>query len=80
MKHITIACENTDAIQAMYVDGILVREEDNFYLSDIAEVVEGKIVTLRILEVDLPEDNEWPELLEDLIEMQTRLTDVDNDG
>jgi hypothetical protein len=80
MKHITIACENTDAIQAMYVDGILVREEDNFYLSDIAEVAEGKIVTLRILEVDLPEDNEWPELLEDLIEMQKRLTDVDNDG
>ena len=80
MKHIDIACENTDAIQAMYVDGILVREEDNFYLSDIAEVAEGKIVTLRILEVDLPEDNEWPELLEDLIEMQTRLTDVDNDG
>ena len=79
MKHITIACENTDAIQAMYVDGILVRE-DGFYLSDIAEVAEGKIVTLRILEVDLPEDNEWLELLEDLIEMQTRLTDVDNDG
>lgn len=47
MKHITIACENTDAIQAMYVDGILVRDEDNFYLSDIAEVAEGKIVTLR---------------------------------
>ena len=80
MKHITIACENTDAIQAMYVDGILVREEDNFYLSDIAEVAEGKIVTLRILEVDLTDDDEWPELLEDLIEMQKRLTDVDNDG
>lgn len=77
MKHITIACENTDAIQAMYVGGILVREEDNFYLSDIAEVAEGKIVTLRILEVDVPEDNEWPELLEDLIEMQKRLTDVE---
>jgi len=61
----------------MYVDGILVRDEDNFYLSDIAEVAEGKIVTLRILEVDLTEDNEWPELLEDLIEMQKRLTDVD---
>ena len=80
MKHLTIACENTDAIQAMYVDGILVREEDNFYLSDIAEVAEGKIVTLRILEVDLTDDDEWPELLEDLIEMQKRLTDVDNDG
>jgi len=26
------------------------------------------------------EDNEWPEMLEDLIEMQKRLTDVDNDG
>jgi hypothetical protein len=77
MKHITIACENTDAIQAMYVDGILVREEDNFYLSDIAEVAEGKIVTLRILEVDLTDDDEWPELLEDLIEMQKRLTDVE---
>ncbi len=77
MKHITIACENTDAIQAMYVDGILLREEDNFYLSDIAEIAEGKIVTLRILEVDLTEDNEWPELLEDLIEMQKRLTDVE---
>jgi hypothetical protein len=61
----------------MYVGGILVREEDNFYLSDIAEVAEGKIVTLRILEVDVPEDNEWPELLEDLIEMQKRLTDVE---
>ena len=80
MKHITIACENTDAIQAMYVDGVLVREEDNFYLSDIAEIAEGKIVTLRILEVGFLEDNEWPELLEDLIEMQKRLTDVDNDG
>ncbi len=77
MKHITIACENTDAIQAMYVDGILLREEDNFYLSDIAEIAEGKIVTLRILEVDLTEDNEWPEMLEDLIEMQKRLTDVE---
>jgi len=77
MKHIDIACENTDAIQAMYVDGILVREEDNFYLSDIAEVAEGKIVTLRILEVDLTDDDEWPELLEDLIEMQKRLTDVE---
>jgi len=77
MKHITIACENTDAIQAMYVDGILVRDEDNFYLSDIAEVAEGKIVTLRILEVDLTDDDEWPELLEDLIEMQKRLTDVE---
>ena len=76
MKHITIACENTDAIQAMYVDGILVRDEDNFYLSDIAEVAEGKIVTLRILGVDLTDD-EWPELLEDLIEMQKRLTDVE---
>jgi hypothetical protein len=64
----------------MYVDGILVRDEDNFYLSDIAEIAEGKIVTLRILEVDLTEDNEWPELLEDLIEMQKRLTDVDNAG
>jgi len=61
----------------MYVDGILVREEDNFYLSDIAEVAEGKIVTLRILEVDLTDDDEWPELLEDLIEMQKRLTDVE---
>jgi hypothetical protein len=79
MKHLTIACENTDAIQAMYVDGILLRDEDNFYLSDIAEVAEGKIVTLRILEVDLTDD-EWPELLEDLIEMQKRLTDVDNAG
>ena len=77
MKHITIASENTDAIQAMYFDGILVREEDNFYLSDIAEVAEGKIVTLRILEVDLTDDDEWPELLEDLIEMQKRLTDVE---
>ncbi len=77
MKHITIACENTDAIQAIYVDGILLREEDNFFLSDIAEVAEGKIVTLRILEVDLTEDNEWPEMLEDLIEMQKRLTDVE---
>ena len=77
MKHITIACENTDAIQAMYVDGVLVREEDNFYLSDIAEIAEGKIVTLRILEVGFLEDNEWPELLEDLIEMQKRLTDVE---
>ena len=77
MKHITIACENTDGVQAMYVDGVLVREEDNFYLSDIAEIAEGKIVTLRILEVGFLEDNEWPELLEDLIEMQTRLTDVE---
>ena len=77
MKHVDIACENTDAIQAMYVDGILVRDEDNFYLSDIAEVAEGKIVTLRILEVDLTEDNEWPEMLEDLIEMQKRLTDAE---
>ena len=80
MKHITIACENTDAIQAMYVDGILLRDEDNFFLSDIAEVAEGKIVTLRILEVDLTDDDEWPESLEDLIEMQKRLTDVDNAG
>ena len=80
MKHLTIACENTDAVQAMYVDGVLVREEDDFYLSDIAEIAEGKIVTLRILEVGFLEDNEWPELLEDLIEMQKRLTDVDNDG
>jgi hypothetical protein len=80
MKHLTIACENTDAVQAMYVDGVLAREEDNFYLSDIAEIAEGKIVTLRILEVGFLEDNEWPELLEDLIEMQKRLTDVDNDG
>ena len=80
MKHLTIACENTDAVQAMYVDEVLVREEDNFYLSDIAEIAEGKIVTLRILEVGFLEDNEWPELLEDLIEMQKRLTDVDNDG
>ena len=77
MKYITIACENTDAIQAMYFDGVLVRDTDNFYLSDIAEVAEGKIVTLRILEVGFLEDNEWPELLEDLIEMQKRLTDVD---
>jgi len=77
MKHITIACENNDGVQAIYVDGILLREEDNFYLSDIAEVAEGKIVTLRILEVDLTDDDEWPELLEDLIEMQKRLTDVE---
>jgi hypothetical protein len=63
--------------QAMYVDGIFRDEDANFYLSDIAEIAEGKIVTLRILEVDLPEDNEWPELLEDLIEMQKRLTDVE---
>ena len=77
MKHITIACENTDAIQAIYVDGILLREEDNFYLSDIAEVAEGKIVTLRILEVSFLDDNEWPKMLEDLIEMQKRLTDVE---
>jgi hypothetical protein len=80
MKHIDIACENNDEVQAMYVDGILRREADDFYLSDIAEVAEGKIVTLHILEVNLTEDFEWPELLEDLIEMQKLMTDIDNAG
>ena len=76
MKSIVVASENTDAIQALYVNGELKVFEDTIYVSIIMEFVEaGEPITLRQQSVDLPENADWPETLEGLMDLQKQMAD-----
>ena len=76
MKSIVVASENTDATQALYVDGELRVFEDTIYVSIIMEFVEaGEPITLRQQQVDLPEGADWPETLEGLMNLQKLIAD-----
>jgi hypothetical protein len=71
-KSIVIASENIDAIQAMYVDGLLACHEDTIYAWQIADAAAGDAITLKQIQVDLPADFDWPETLEALLETTRR--------
>ena len=74
MKSIVVASENTDAIQALHVNGELKVFEDTIYVSIIMEFVEaGEPITLRQQNVDLPENADWPETLEGLMDLQKQI-------
>lgn len=78
MKRITVATERTDTYQAVYVDGVLRSQDDTIYFSVIMEwVKDDEPVILSQIEVDLPEYTDWPETLEKLNELQTRLVELE---
>lgn len=76
-KQIVIASENTDAIQAMYVDGSLVMHDETIYACDIAEAGGGGEIILTQEQYDLPEDADWPDSLEALRKQQSEIEAVD---
>ena len=76
MKAIVVAHENSDGIQAIYVDGILKAYDETIYVSTILEFVTlDEPITLRQLNVDLPEGADWPGTLEALVEIDARSGD-----
>ena len=73
VRQLVVASENTDAVQAIYVDGKLTHFDDTIYAIDIAEASEGKPVVITQEQVDLPEGADWPDTLQQLRELQEQL-------
>ena len=70
VRQLVVAFENTDAIQAIYVDGKLTHSDETIYACDIVEASEGRPVLITQENVDLPADADWPATLQELRELQ----------
>ena len=67
MKSVVVAHENSDGIQALYVDGILRESDEAICVSMILKhVTIDEPITLRQINYDLPEYIDWPETLAEL--------------
>jgi len=69
MKNMIVATDTESLTEALYVDGLLVNDDDTIYACTIVAAAEGEPVFLEILDVSLAnrEDGTWPETIEEVI-------------
>lgn len=67
MRQITIATEQTEQTEALYVDGVLVSCEQTIYASEIAEAASGEACKIkhRTVLIEGPFPNDESALVDD---------------
>lgn len=66
--HVVGVLNEPSGFEALYVGGELKDQDFTLHLCDVAKVTEGKVIEFSFIVVELPDDIDFPNKFEDLVQ------------